>query len=133
MNSLVYLTKKKSKIGKEISKSCWAIFKIKTNRKVRLLLQCFTKPSVVFNTINGTKLIERGHIKNNVWHSSNAVRGESLYIKRIDNYCHQSAWLAIFEMLERKQKCKWYCISCQKTISKGDETIAWNILHGISA
>ena len=91
MNSLVYLTRKKSKIGKEISISCWAIFKIKTNREVRLLLQCFTKPSVVFNTINGTKLIERGHIKNDVWHPSYAVRGENLCIKRIDNYCHQSA------------------------------------------
>ena len=52
---------------------------------------------------------------------SDAVRDEKNFdIKRIEKYYDKSAWLPIFEILERKQKCKWYCNLCQKTISKED-------------
>ena len=84
------------------------------------------------------KLIKRDNITKDVFNLSDAARDKNVFnlsdavrdeensdIKRIEKYCHKSAWLAILEILERKRKCKWYCNSYPKTITKEDKSIAY--------
>ena len=78
-----------------------------------------------WNAINGTTLTEGADIAKDVSHLSDDVQDEKDFdIKKIEKYCHQSSWQAMLEKLEWKQICKWYCSSCPKTRSKGDESIA---------
>ena len=81
----------------------YTVSKSRPIEKDTLILKCFAKPLAVFNVINGTKLTEGDDITKDVVYLSGAVRDEKNFDKKgNEKYCHQSAWLGILEILERK-------------------------------
>ena len=125
-------SKRKTKLANKTWKVVTSVSKLRPTEKDRLILECFAKPLAFFNAINRTKLIEKDDITKDVVLLSDGVRDDMNFgIKRIEKYCQQSAWLAILEILERKQQCKWYCNLCHKTISKEDKVLHLkDISHG---
>ena len=117
-------SKKKTKLVNKTQNVVTTFSKLRPTEKDRLILKCFAKPSVGFNTVNGTKLIEGDDITKDVAHLSGDAQDEKNFdIQKIEKYFQQSAWLPILEMLEKKQKCKWCCNSYQKTIRKENKVL----------
>ena len=82
--------------------------------------EMFWKAWTVFKAINETELIE-GDSKV----KDTARDGKTFDIKKTEKYCHQSARLKILGVNKRRQKCKWHWKLLQKTISKEDDSIAY--------
>ena len=63
------------------------------------------KPSVTFNALNDSRLVEVTDITTNVIRLSNGIRDEeTIDIKRIERYCDEAAWMAVLKLIEKKKK-----------------------------
>ena len=109
----------------ETRKGITCFSKLKPFEKDRFILECFVKPSVAFNALNGSRLVEATDITTNVIRLSDVIRDEeSIDIKRIERYCDKAAWMAVLKLIEKKKKCKWTCSSCEKIINQNEESVA---------
>ena len=63
------------------------------------------KPSVAFNALNDSRLVEVTDVTTNVIKLSNGIRDEeNIDIKRIGRYCDEAAWMAVLKLIEKKKK-----------------------------
>ena len=63
------------------------------------------KPSVTFNALNDSRLVEVTDITTNVIRLSNGIWDEeNIDIKRIERYCDEAAWMAVLKLIEKKKK-----------------------------
>ena len=63
------------------------------------------KPSVAFNALNDSRLVEVTDITTNVIRLSSGIRDEeNIGIKRIERYCDEAAWMAVLKLIEKKKK-----------------------------
>ena len=63
------------------------------------------KPSVAFNALNDSRLVEVTDITTNVIRLSSGIRDEeNIDIKRVERYCDEAAWMAVLKLIEKKKK-----------------------------
>ena len=82
------------------------------------------KPSVAFNALNGSRLVEATDIITNIIRLSNVIRDEaSIDIKMIERYCNEAVWMAVLKLIGKKKKCKWTCSLCERNINQNEESV----------
>ena len=60
--------------------------------QIEFILECFVKPSITFNALNSSRLVEATDRTTNVIRLSDGIQYEaSISIRRIDRYCHEVA------------------------------------------
>ena len=70
-------SRNKIKLANKTQKFVKPFSKLRPTEKGRLILECFAKPTAVFNAIIGTKLIAGAGTTNNVVHLSDAARDKN--------------------------------------------------------
>ena len=114
-------SQKRPNLGTRNGITCFP--KLKPFEEDRFILECFVKPLVAFNALNGSRLIEATDITTKAIRLSDGVQDEvSISIKKIERFCHDAA-----KLIEKKKKSKWICSLCEKSINQNEDSVACEV------
>jgi hypothetical protein len=99
--------------------------KLRPEEKNRILLECFVSPAVANKAILSGALISAEEVETNIHRISDMVRDkENVDPSRIEKFFTDDAWRIILETRERKNKSKWMCSTCSRSINGRTDSIA---------
>ena len=109
---------------KKVKKGMVPLAKVRPEEKNRILLECFVSPAVANKAILSGASIPSEEVETIIHRIPDMVRDkENVDPSRIEKYFTEDAWRIILEARERKNKSKWMCPTCLRSIN-GKESIA---------
>ena len=89
--------------------------KLQPGEKSRIILECLTGKLAAVACLSGKRLLSDDEVQSNIQLIPDTVRDkENIDIDRVQKYFNDKGWLAVLNVLSKKDDTKWCCSFCNK-------------------